>query len=294
MRRNEPTVEQARIRRRGALAVVAAALLWSCIGPVAALYPEGSALAVAAWRLAIGALALLIAVPFLGGWRPWKREDLPMAGSGVLSVAAYSAFYFPAVQLSGVAVATVVSIGAAPLMAGTTHAMNGGRLTRRWVFDSILAIVGMAMVVLPDGRGTGHWLGVLLALLAAAAYSWQAHSIHRLAERHGPVETVAVLFTGAAVLFIPFVVLGAGIAFSSPAAFGGVAFLGVFTTAAAYGLFAVGVPRVGAPTAVSLSLMEPVVATVLAAAVAQQVPSPIQVLGVMFTTAALLHLAREK
>jgi DME family drug/metabolite transporter len=279
--------------RRGAIAVVGAALLWGCIGPVAALYPESTSLGVAAWRLVFGAASLLVAVPFLGGWRPWRRTDAPMALSGIASVAAYSAFYFPAVALSGVAVATVVSIGAAPVMAGITHRLHGGTLSRPWLIDSTVAIAGMALVVLPDCRGSGHWLGVLLSLLAAAAYSWQAHSINRLSSAHQPVEIVAVLFTGAAAVFLPLAVLSASSVLSTPQSATGVVFLGVFTTAIAYALFAMGVPRVGPHTAVSLSLIEPIAATVLAALVAHQIPGLLQVVGVLVTTAALLHLGRN-
>jgi hypothetical protein len=42
------------------------------------------------------------------------------------------------------------------------------------------------MVVLPGLHDASNWLGVVLA---AAAYSRQAHAIERLSDRHGPVET---------------------------------------------------------------------------------------------------------
>jgi DME family drug/metabolite transporter len=104
--------EQDQRHRLSTLAVVGAALLWGTMGPIAALYPAGSALGVAAWRLVIGALALVAAVSSSrSGWVSWHRGELPIAGSGVFAVAAYSALYFPAVQLCGVATATVVSIG---------------------------------------------------------------------------------------------------------------------------------------------------------------------------------------
>ena len=270
------------------LAVFGAALLWGTMGPIAALYPAGSALGVAAWRLAIGALALVAAVSCRrSGWVSWRRGELPIAGSGVLAVAAYSALYFPAVQLSGVATATVVSIGAAPLMAGATHAFHGGQVDVRWLTSTGFAIAGMCMVVLPGSHDASNWLGVLLAVLAAVAYSWQAHAIERLSDRHGPVETVAVLFTGAALLFLPITIATSGVVRATPKAAAGLIYLGLFTTAVAYALFAFGVPHVGAPTAVSLSLIEPVAATILAAVIAHQVPSMLQILGIATTLTSL-------
>lgn len=276
--------------RGGAAAVLAAALLWGTMGPVAALYPAGSALGVASWRLVIGAGALLVAVTVARGWRPWTRADRGPALSGVVAKAAYSGLYFPAVALSGVAVATVVSIGAAPLMAGATHAVRGGRVDRRWLVATVVGIVGMALVVLPGAHSPGSWLGVVLALLAAAAYSWQAHAINQLSPRHGAVEIVAVLFGGAAVVFVPIAIASASLVTASAASALGVVYLGLFTTSIAYALFAFGIPHVGAPTAVTLSLVEPVAATALAALVAGQVPAPVQLLGIVVTLAAVALL----
>jgi DME family drug/metabolite transporter len=206
-------------------------------------------------------------------------------------MAGYSALYFPAVQLAGVATATVVSIGAAPLLSGAAHTIRGGRVNRRWLTSTTVAVAGMGMVVLPGSHDAASWLGIVLATLAAATYAWQAHAIHQLAHRHRPVETVAVLFSGAALLLAPFSVSGIGILTATPQAITGVLYLGLFTTAIAYALFAYGVPHTGAPTAVTLTLLEPVAATALAALIAHQVPSIIQVVGIATTPAALGWLA---
>lgn len=56
-----------------ALTVAGAAALWGTMGPVAALYPSGSPLALAAWRLNIGALALAAAASVSRrGWSRWR------------------------------------------------------------------------------------------------------------------------------------------------------------------------------------------------------------------------------
>jgi DME family drug/metabolite transporter len=227
------------------------------------------------------------------GWASWRRADLATAVPGALAVAAYSALYFPAVQLSGVATATVVSIGAAPLLSGATRALAGGRLTRHWLAGTTVAVVGMCLVILPSSHDPANWLGILLAVLAAAAYTWQAHTIERLAPRHGPIETVAVLFTGAALLLLPAGIADVDVVTATPQAIIGLLYLGLVTTALAYGSFAFGVPHVGAPAAVSLSLLEPVAATALAALIAQQVPTVVQVAGVATTLAGLGWLSRR-
>jgi DME family drug/metabolite transporter len=280
--------------RPAAFAVVGAAVLWGSIGPIAALYPRSSALAVAAWRLVVGALALVAAVCVSRrGRAAWRRNELAIAASGALAVAAYSALYFPAVQLSGVATATVVSIGAAPLLSATTHAVNGGRLNRRWLTSTTVAVAGMSLAVLPGSQDSASRLGILLAALAAAAYAWQAYTIERLSDRHGAIETVAVLFSGASLVLLPIGISGIGAVTATPQAIVGVLYLGLFTTAIAYASFAFGVPHVGAPTAVSLSLLEPVAATALAALIAHQVPTVVQVVGIAMTLAAVGWLSHS-
>jgi drug/metabolite transporter, DME family len=281
-------VEPVRRLRPAASAVIGAAALWGSTGPIAALYPPPSSLAVAAWRLIIGALALVAAVcASRRRWTPWRRADVPTAVGGALAVAAYSALYFPAIQLSGAATATVVSIGAAPLLSATAHALRGGGVDRRWLAGTTLAVAGMCLVVLPRSHDSASWLGVLLATLAAATYPWQDHTIERLSPRHGPIPTVAVLFCGAALVSLLTGIRGIGAVTATPQAIIGVVYLGLFTTAIAYSSFAYGVPRVGAPTAVSLSLLEPVAATALAALITHQLPTVVQVAGTAMTLAAL-------
>lgn len=153
----------------------------------------------------------------------------------MLAVAAYSALYFQAVQLSGVAAATVVSIGAAPLVSGAMHAVSGGPVGHRWLVGASVAVTGMCLVVLPGAHDRASWLGILLAALAAASYACQAHSIDRLSPRHGPMETVAVLFAGAALAYVPISISGVGVVTAPPLATVGIVYPGLFTTAIAYG-----------------------------------------------------------
>jgi DME family drug/metabolite transporter len=164
LRPDAPTAQHAAVgSRAGAAAVAAAAVLWGSMGPIAALYPDGTGLAVAAGRLVVGGLALLIGVTLGRGWTRWRVRDVPLTLAGIATVAGYSALYFPAVQLCGVATATVVSIGGAPAFAGLVSLVRGRRVDRRWAVSSVAAIVGMAMVVLPGAHDAANRLGVILA-----------------------------------------------------------------------------------------------------------------------------------
>ena len=99
----------------------------------------------------------------------WRRDELATTTYGVLAMAGYSALYFPAVQLAGVATATVVSIGAAPLLSGAAHTFSGARVDRRWLTSTSVAVVGMCLVVLPGSHDPASRLGILLATLRGRA-----------------------------------------------------------------------------------------------------------------------------
>jgi drug/metabolite transporter, DME family len=284
-----------RVRLRpAAAATTTAAILWGTMGPVAALYPPGSALALSEMRLAIGAVALgLAALAGQGQAARWQRREIPAVVAGIVSVAGYSVLYFTAVELAGVASATVVAIGAAPLVAGLGHVMAGrGPLSRTWLVTTVAATAGIGLVVLPGALTSHSRVGIVLAFAAACCYALQAHSIHTLTRRHSPTMTVAVLFAGAAVLLCPLLPRGAALVSGSLPALAGVVYLGLFTTAAAYALFASGVRGTGAPTAVTLSLLEPVVAAVLGAVLVGQSLTPVRWIGIAVVIASLALLTR--
>ena len=81
----------------------------------------------------------------------------------------------------------------------------------------------------------------------------------RLSDRHGPVETVGVLLIVAAVPFLATAHLTLEVVAATPAAAIGTVHPGLIT-AIAHGMFAFGIPRVGATTAVPLPVIEPVTA----------------------------------
>lgn len=181
--------------------VLLAALMWATIGPIAALLPDGSGVGIAAWRQIFGSVVLVIVVTLSkSGWSRWSRSDLKPTVIGSVTVAAYSALYFPSVQLVGVAIATVVSIGGAPLIAGLIHLRRTRRLSRNWLIGTLTATLGMAIVILPGTQTNANLIGLMLAIASAVIYAFQAQAISDLAQKHAPTETIAVLFTTSAVL----------------------------------------------------------------------------------------------
>ncbi|GAA3941944.1 DMT family transporter [Actinomadura viridis] len=279
---------------RAGAATAAGAIIWGTLGPVTAQFPPGHTVELAALRLLIGAAAL-----YLHGLRGslghvrWQRRELAAVALGSVAVSGFSVCYFYAVELSGVATSTVIAIGGAPILAGgAARFVNKRSVTRTWAVATAVAVTGIALVSLPGGTIAFSLPGTALAILAAALYAAQADTIQVVARRHGPATAVAAIFAGSALTLTPWLPRAVPWAAADTGRLVSVLYLGVFTTAVAYALFAHGVDRLGAPTAVTISLLEPATAAVLAAAWLQQSLSILRWAGIVLVLGGLALMMR--
>jgi DME family drug/metabolite transporter len=273
--------------------VLSAGLLWgtgglagSLLGQVAALSP----LAVATYRLAGGGLTVLAVLAVTGRLPRLRRAGwLRVLSVGVLT-ATYQVCYFAAVAMTSLAVATVIAIGAAPVLVLTAEAVGERRRPGSASLVAIgLALLGLALLLGTSGHpltragGGSLALGVLLALGAAAGFGALALIGRRPVPGLDGPATIGVGFTaGGVLLAVAALVVGAltgGPGFGGPGfgghGFGGLEFaptaasvgllvyLGWVPTALAYGLFFVGLRGVSASSAAVVAVLEPVTATVL-------------------------------
>jgi len=200
-------------------------------------------------------------------------RDLVTAGTGTrclialgaVAVAVYQAAFFAATARTGVAIGTVVAIGAAPVFAGVLSLLTGQRRPEaRWLAATVAAMAGCALVV-TGGHASGASLtGVALALLASFSYAVYAVTASSLISNGAEDRAVVgALFGGAAVLLLPVLVTspvgwlatGRGLAVTG--------YLAVLTTAAGYLLYARGLRTTPVTTATTLGLAEPAIAAVL-------------------------------
>ncbi|MDT7591973.1 MAG: drug/metabolite transporter, family, partial [Pseudonocardiales bacterium] len=226
--------------------VLSAGLLWgtgglagSLLGQVAALPP----LAVATYRLAGGGLTVLAVLAVTGRLPRLRRAGwLRVLSVGVLT-ATYQACYFAAVAMTSLAVATVIAIGAAPVLVLTAEAVGERRRPGSASLVAIgLALLGLALLLGTSGHpltragGGSLALGVLLALGAAAGFGALALIGRRPVPGLDGPATIGVGFTaGGALLAVAALVAGA---LSGGPGFGGHGFGGLefAPTAASVGL----------------------------------------------------------
>lgn len=275
--------------RRSVWLLLGAAVLWGTTGTAQALGgAEGSALAVGAIRLGIGAAGLIA----IGG-RSMSRPPLVWLILAGAAMAGYQVAFFSAVARAGVALGTVVAIGSAPIMAGLmAWAIRGERLSPRWWTSTMLGVTG---VVLIAGRPEAvDPLGIPLALVAGFAYALGTLASKPLVEAMSPAAAMAVVFGAAAMILAPLLPAADFEWLSRPAGLGAALWLGLGATTLAYLLFARGLRRSGVGQAATMGLAEPATATLLGVLVLGERPPGLAWVGLVTIVAGLVILSRSR
>lgn len=288
----------------GAVYVLAAAILWGTTGTAATFAPGVSPLAIGAVAMGFGGfLQLLMALGPLK--RQWHllRSQQGCLWAGALAVAVYPLAFYSSMHLAGVTVGTVVTIGSAPLFSALIERLfDNRRLDRRWMLGAALGVGGALLLCLAESKGQATGMpsalhsvvGVCLGLLAGltyALYSWTAHRIMR--QGVSSRAAMGATFGLGGVLLMP-VLLVTGEALLQ--SWNGLA-VGLYMVLVpmflGYVLFGLGLARVTASTATTLSLVEPVVAALLAVVIVGERLPLHGWLGVALVIGCLYVLTRQ-
>jgi DME family drug/metabolite transporter len=206
-----------------------------------------------------------------------------------LLAAVFQAGYFAAVALTSVALATLVTIGATPLLVVLAERLRGRPGSRRTSAACGLAVVGLGLLVgVPGPTGT-PLAGVAFALLAAAGFAVMTVLAAQPVPGLDDATTTAVAFTLGGTLLLVVAVPVTGIAFTpGPAALGLLTALAVLPTALAYTLFFRGLRRASPATGAVAALLEPLTGALLAALVLGERLGPAGLVGAGAVGAAVL------
>ena len=285
---------------RGFALVVLAALCWGTSGLTGDVVADRTGLDpldIAWHRMAVGAAALL-AVHLVrsrgaGTLRtPGSRWPLVAVGAGL---AVYQSAYFAAVATAGVSIATLVSLGLAPLLVAVGAAVLGhGRPDRATGTALAVALAGLVLLVgvsAGGDDGDAVLLGALSAVGCAVAYAGVVLVSSRVPDG---VPTTTAGFAAGAVLLTPVALLAGLDLTTDPLSLALLLYLGLVPTALAYGLFFTGVRAVPAAVASIVTLLEPLTATALATAVLGERLAPTALVGglLMLGAVTALYLRR--
>lgn len=277
------TLAVRRPSRAGLIQVSAAGMLWGTGGLVVTLLHQRdglSAMTVSAWRMLLAAVALVAfaAITRRSAAIGATVRDRPLLAIAVgCGTAAYQGLYFVSVLLVGVSVATVVSLGLAPVLAACwEHVRDRSRPSPRQVVVLAGALTGLVLISVTADRGataTGAsaYLGLGLSIAAGVTYAVTTVLGHSLAQRTEPVVLTTCTTAVGAVALSPFLLAAAAgggpVIGTSPGSLALLAYLGFATMAVAYGLLYAGLRTTSGAAATVATLLEPVSAALLAAVV---------------------------
>ncbi len=244
--------------------ILFAAMLWGTTGTAQAFAPESAhPIAIGAMRLAVGGMSLLVVALLLGQLRlkQWPVRPTILAA---LCMAFYQPLFFSAVHMTGVAVGTVIAIGSAPVLSGVLEwIVWRKRPIRVWWYATLLSILGCLMLFINKESISVNPYGILMALGAGLMFAGYTTVSEKLVRGNSSLAVVAVVFTLSAIFLTPLLFIfdtswvlelsGAVVSLH----------LGLIATGAAYLLFAGGLRYVPSSTAVTLSLAEPLTASLL-------------------------------
>lgn len=293
--------------RIGLLQVCAAGVLWGTGGLVVQLIRERvpmSTLTISAYRMLIAAVALVLLLACLR--RLGEVRHLVLARPGDVAVIGaltglYQALYFASVVSVGVTVATVVSLGFAPVLLTAVEAARSRRLPALSALAVVTAaLAGLVMVSASSGAGTTGphpLLGVLAALASGATYALATTWGRPVAQRTDPLVLVTAATVWGAVALVPLGLLGAigdaPLTTTDLPVIGSLVYLGVATMALAYGLLYAGLRLTVPSAAVIATLLEPVAAAILAALVLGERLTAVGIAGTALILAAVIGLGRQ-
>lgn len=293
---------------RGLIFLAFAGIAWGTAGAAASLVFRVSdlgPLSLSFWRcvgglvLLLGALALRSrprGAPRKAAAESRRRRLLRILGTGI-GLAVFQSAYFAAVESTGLAVGTVVTLGAGPvLIALGARFTMGERIGRGGLIAVLGALTGLVVLVAGDDTGTVRPLGIALAVLSAAGYAAITLLTRWLGRDGGSgdsLATTAWAFGIGAIGLLP--MAAAEGLFPHTDQLGQVvallAYVAAVPTALAYALYFAGAAVVRSATVSVIMLLEPVSAAVIAVAVLGEALTFGIVAGTLLLLAAVAGLA---
>ncbi len=182
----------------------------STSGLTSALAPDSaSPLSIGGIRILTGGFFLLLA-GFLTKQLPNLKvmPKLPVF-LGTLGLVGFQICFFPACEMIGVAIASVVGIGVVPIISGVfAWILLKEKPSRIWYFSTFFMLIGLIALGFSGGvEGEFNLLGILLAALAGSGYGIFLVVIKPALKTNSSIEIMTVVFLLGGILLLPLVLI---------------------------------------------------------------------------------------
>ena len=252
----------------GILPILVCSVFWGAVGLVSVYAPA------AASPESVGAGGMIVAGTLMLAVRPGARalilhargRDRLLLVIGSLGLLCYPLAFFPAVRHLGVALATAITLGSAPLFTGLiARFVERRQLTRRWLQCAPIAVVGTVLMVVGDASAHAvSILGVLLALIPGLAYATVSTVAARLiGQGKASKDVYGTMFGTCAIWSIPVLLLCGVQGLGNVRGIAVMLFFGCVTNYLCYTVFGSALRYTTAATATTVTLAEGAVGTLL-------------------------------
>jgi drug/metabolite transporter, DME family len=275
MSQRDPTGDSITSRSNATLGLallLGTGVLWGTIGVAS----KGITLESSFDAVSISWLRAVIASPvcLLAGWMvlgkrlfAMTRRDFGVMVLLGVALVVYQWLYLAAIDRLGVSAATLISLCGAPVIVAVVSTLALREpLTGVVGLALIGALAGTILLVGSPETGSGREtaVGVLLAVGSAIGIASHVMGCRSIARRTHPVQPLAIGFPVGAIVFAP-VALLRGVSFNQPAeAWLLLLYLGIVPSSIAYFLYQRGLQDVPATMASIVTMIEPLIAGLLA------------------------------
>ncbi|MFJ9809749.1 DMT family transporter [Streptomyces sp. NPDC101158] len=285
--------------------LIVAGIAWGTAGAAASLVFRASdmgPLALSFWRCVGGLVLLLGALALRRGPRatapaePRRRRLVRILGTGI-GLTVFQSAYFAAVEATGLAVGTVVTLGAGPvLIAVGARVLMGERIGPGGAMAVAGALAGLGVLVLGGGGAEVRPLGIGLAVVSAAGYAAITLLTRWLGRDGGAADALSTTtwaFAIGAVGLLPMAAVEGLVPHTDAPAqvLGLLVYVAAVPTALAYALYFAGAAVVRAATVSVIMLLEPVSAALVAVTLLGERLTAATVGGTLVLLAAVTGLA---
>ncbi|MWN32063.1 MULTISPECIES: DMT family transporter [unclassified Gilliamella] len=282
----------------GILAVILASILWGTTGTAATFAPSLSPLLIGSLAMGIGGiLQCILAISKIIKERHLLIKHLCLLIVGAIAVMIYPLAFYSSMRLSGVTIGTVVSIGSAPILSALIEYISRDfRLTKQWVIGAACGILGIILLAFSEDNSTTTQyehttIGILLGLIAGftyALYSWSARQL--MLKGISTKSSMGATFGCGGILLIPVMLLTGATLFDSLINITVCIYMALIPMFMGYLCYGYGLSKISASSAITISLLEPVIATILAMLIIAEQISLIGWVGIILVFLCLIFV----
>ena len=241
------------------------------------------AASVAWWRLAVSAVVLLA---WRRPWRQsWTRRELGAAALFGVVLATMNVVFYVAIEYLPLGTAVAIEFLGPVVVAGVT---GRGWRDRLGIGLAAVGVVALAGVQLEGGLTHDVVIGLVAILGSAAAWAGYILLGRRIAVKRDGIGALAVGMTAGAVVYSPLAIGAIAPVVTDAGRAAAVVGIAVLSSVIPYAIEQVVLRRVSAARFAILLALLPVTALIVGAVFLAQLPSPLEVAGMVLVCAAIV------